>query len=119
MADINYRYSMIISSYHYLQACRIGTDTKRAETEDGPQLETFENVISRSVSLPPMSFRGARATRNPKIPHCTRDMDFSLRKISHPAHAGIRNDRKEGRNDKKRRVQGVEDSEKKRVQGAK
>jgi len=26
-----------------------------------------------------MSFRGARATRNPKIPHCTRDMDFSLR----------------------------------------
>ena len=56
-------------------------------------------------------------TRNPKIPHCIRDMDFSLRKISHPAHAGIRNDRKEGRNDKKRRVQGVEDSEKRRVQG--
>ena len=39
-------------------------------------------------------------TRNPKIPHYIRDMDFSLRKISHPAHAGIRNDRKEGRNDK-------------------
>ena len=39
-------------------------------------------------------------TRNPKIPHYIRDMDFSLRKISHPAHAGIRND-------KKRRVQGA------------
>ena len=43
-------------------------------------------------------------TRNPKIPHYIRDMDFSLRKISHPAHAGIRNDRKEGRNDKKWRL---------------
>ncbi len=78
----------------------------------------MKNVISKEREpAPDVISKERERLRNPKIPHYIWDMDFSLRKISHPAHAGIRNDRKEGRNDKKRRVQGVEDSEKRRVQG--
>ena len=78
----------------------------------------LKNVISKEREpAPDVISKERERLRNPKIPHYIWDMDFSLRKISHPAHAGIRNDRKEGRNDKKRRVQGVEDSEKRRVQG--
>ena len=83
-------------------------------------MRPLKNVISKERKpTPDVISKERERLRNPKIPHYIWDMDFSLRKISHPAHAGIRNDRKEGRNDKKRRVQGVEDSEKKRVQGAK
>ena len=61
----------------------------------------MKNVISKEREpAPDVISKERERLRNPKIPHYIWDMDFSLRKISHPAHAGIRNDRKEGQNDK-------------------
>ncbi len=61
----------------------------------------MKNVISKEREpAPDVISKERERLRNPKIPHYIWDMDFSLRKISHPAHAGIRND-------KKQRVQGA------------